>query len=162
MPPTSLRRLLPWVTLVIRSDKLYKKLAIHITSGGVTFVVSSPDFFDFVCNSVDLNTLCPLHPCDCILTGCHNCICYVVLRHRCSCLIHCTSLFDFVSYCTSPFSLIYSFLTLCGCHFLGASPLWLWAIGCFWRFADLAPQLFIHYSLTSRMFDFFHCTSLIV
>ena len=103
-----------------------------------------------------------LHPCDYILTGCHDCICYILLRRCFSFLIHCTSLVDFVSYCTSPFSLIYSFLTLCGCHFLGASPLWLWASGCFWRFADFSPQLFVHYSLTSRMFDFFHCTSLIV
>ena len=57
-----------------------------------------------------------------ILTGCHDCICYILLRRCFSFLIHCTSLVDFVSYCTSPFSLIYSFLTLCGCHFLGASP----------------------------------------
>ena len=116
-----------------------KKLAIHVTSGGVTFVVLSPDFFVSMCDSVYLNTLCLLRPCDCILTGCHNCICYIVLRRCFSFLIHCTSLFDFVSYCTSPFSLIYSFLTLRGCHFLCASPLCFWERGCFWRFADFAP-----------------------
>jgi len=93
------------------------------------------------------------------LTGCHDCICYIWLCRCFSFPIHCTSLVDFVSYCTSPFSLIYSFLTLSGCHFLGASPLSLWTSGCFWRFADVAPQLFIYYSLTSRMLVFFHCTS---
>ena len=51
-----------------------KKLAIHVTSGEVTFVVLSPDFFDSVCASLYVNTLAPLRPCDYILTGCHDCI----------------------------------------------------------------------------------------
>ena len=102
-----------------------------------------------------VNTLSPLRPWDYFLTGCHDCICYIWLRRCFSFPIHCTSLVDFVSYCTSPFSLIYSFLTLSGCHFLGASPLWLWTSGCFWRFADVAPQLFIHYSLSHVCSSFF-------
>jgi len=137
----------------------YKKLAIHVTWGGVTFVVLSPKFFFSVWAPLYVNTLSPLRPCDYFLTGCHDCICYIWLCRCFSFPIHCTSLVDFVSYCTSPFSLIYSFLTLSGCHFLGASPLSLWTSGCFWRFADVAPQLFIYYSLTSRMLVFFHCTS---
>ena len=79
---------------------------------------------------------------------CHNFMYYIVSRHRCLGIIQSTSPFKYVSSCASPFSLIYSFLTLCGCHFLCASPLLLWERGSFWRFADFAPQFL--YIINSR------------
>jgi hypothetical protein len=78
-----------------------EKMANHVTSGGVTFEVSSRKFF--YCRYVTHwhKTFIELRPCGCIVNMRRNCISCCLLRRTDQILIHRTSLFSFI-FCSAP------------------------------------------------------------
>jgi hypothetical protein len=82
-----------------------KKLANHVTSGGVTFEVSSRKFFYCTCVAHYQRNFLELCRCSCIVDMRHNCIFCGLLCRRYKIIIHLPSLFSFMCCFAPPLSL---------------------------------------------------------
>ncbi len=101
-----------------------KKLANHVTSGGVTFEVSSRKIFYCTCVAHYQRNFLELRRCSCIVDMRHNCIFCGLLRHRYKIIIHLPSLFSFICCFAPPLSLKLIFSRVYLGIIVDASPLW--------------------------------------
>ncbi len=123
---------------ICRSDFEKKgKMAIHVTSGGVTFDVSSP-FFLLSCVTHSRKIFIALRLCSCIVDMGHNCIFGCLPRRGFQLIIHKMSPFSFICYFASPLSLNFFFTSLLG-NYCGCITFMTHDGSNFWRFCHLSP-----------------------
>ena len=115
-----------------------KKLAKHVTSGGVTFEVSTHKFFSFIYYPQCVWTLSKLHRCNFNMAIRHNRIfmlCHVVIANQL--FLHLTVAYYFLL--RVVFGVVVFFFTCLLVSVVCASPLFLLIVAIFGDFADFAP-----------------------
>ncbi len=117
-----------------------KKLAKHVTSGGVTFEVSTHNFFSFIYYPQCVWTLSELHRCNFNMAIRHNRIfmlCLVVIANQL--FLHVTVAYYFLL--RVVFGVVVFFFTCLLVSVVCASPLFLLIVTIFGNFADFTPPL---------------------
>ena len=116
----------------------FKKLTKHVTSGGVTFEVSTRKFFSFIYYPQCVWTSSALRHCNFNMAICHNRIFmlwHVVVVNQL--FLHITVAYHFLL--RVVFGVLVFFLRVCWCHVVCASPLFLLIVAIFGNFADFTP-----------------------
>jgi hypothetical protein len=112
-----------------------EKLANHVTSGGVTFEVSSRKIFYCTCVAHYQRNFPELRRCSCIVDMRHDCILCGLLHRRYKIIIHRTALFSFICCFAPPLNLKFIFSRVYLGIIVDASPLWLLTDAIFGDFA---------------------------
>ena len=136
-----------------------EKMANHVTSGGVTFEVSSRKFF--YCRYVTHwhKTFIELRPCGCIVNMRRNCISCCLLRRTDQILIHRTSLFSFIFCSAPPLSWNFFFSRVWLGIIVGASPVRLVTEAIFGDFAVSHLCFGDFLDSVTYIWNVCHCTS---